>query len=106
MSETINWYSKSISRGRIRAGAKTGMLYANNGKWREEQIIPAECVEANLKPYLESSFTPGYGYQWWIMRFDTEDESIWVPAAICKGGQRIFILRPYNMVGVFTAGDN
>ena len=86
--------------------AKIGMLYTNNGKWKEEQIIPAEWVEASLKPYLESSFTPGYEYQWWIMRFDTEDESIWVPAAIGNGGQRIFILRPYNMVVVVTAGDN
>jgi CubicO group peptidase (beta-lactamase class C family) len=85
--------------------AKIGMLYVNNGKWREEQIIPAEWVDASLKPYLESSFTPGYGYQWWIMRFDSEEDSVWVPAAIGNGGQRIFILRQFNMVVVITAGN-
>ena len=85
--------------------AKIGMLYVNNGKWKEQQIIPADWVEASLKPYLESSFTPGYGYQWWIMRFDSEEDSVWVPAAIGNGGQRIFILRPFNMVVVVTAGN-
>ena len=85
--------------------AKIGMLYLNDGRWREEQIIPADWVEASLRPYLESSFTPGYGYQWWIMRFDSEHESIWVPAAIGNGGQRIFILQPFDMVVVVTAGN-
>jgi CubicO group peptidase (beta-lactamase class C family) len=85
--------------------AKIGMLYVNNGMWRGEQIIPADWVEASLKPYLESSFTPGYGYQWWIMRFDSEDGSLWVPTAIGNGGQRIFIVQPYDMVVVVTAGN-
>jgi CubicO group peptidase (beta-lactamase class C family) len=85
--------------------AKIGMLYVNDGKWRGEQIIPAAWVEASLKPYLESSFTPGYGYQWWVMRFDSEDTSLWVPAAIGNGGQRIFIIQPYDMVVVITAGN-
>ena len=84
---------------------KIGMLYLNNGEWKEEQIIPAHWIEASLKPYLESSFTPGYGYQWWIMRFDSADESLWVPTAIGNGGQRIFIIQPYNMVVVVTAGN-
>jgi len=84
--------------------AKIGMLYVNGGKWKGEQIIPADWVEASLNPYLESSFTPGYGYQWWIMRFDSGDESLWVPTAIGNGGQRIFIVQPYDMVVVVTAG--
>ena len=85
--------------------AKIGMLYVNDGKWGGEQIIPADWVEASLNPYLKSSFTPGYGYQWWIMRFDSENESMWVPTAIGNGGQRIFILQPYDMVVVVTAGN-
>ena len=39
------------------------------------------------------------------MRFDSEHESIWVPAAIGNGGQRIFILQPFDMVVVVTAGN-
>ncbi len=88
-----------------RALAKIGMLYLNEGRWGEKQIIPAEWVEASLKPHIESSFTPGYGYQWWIMRFESEDESMWVPSALGNGGQQIYVLRPLNMVVVITAGN-
>ncbi len=87
--------------------AKFGMLYLNDGRWGEKQIIPAEWVEASLEPHIElSRFPPlrGYGYQWWLMRFESQENSIWVPNARGSGGQRIFILRPLNMVVVITAG--
>lgn len=87
--------------------AKFGMLYLNDGRWGEKQIIPAEWVEASLEPHTElSRFPPlrGYGYQWWLMRFESQENSIWVPNARGSGGQRIFILRPLNMVVVITAG--
>ena len=85
--------------------AKIGTLYVNEGRWRGKQVIPKEWVEASLTPYLPSSFTQGYGYQWWFMRFDSEDESIMVPTALGNGGQNIFILRPYRTVVVITAGN-
>ncbi len=85
--------------------AKIGMLYLNEGRWGEKQIIPAEWVEASLKPHIETSFIAGYGYQWWIMRFESEDESMWVPSALGNGGQQIYVLRPLNMVMVITAGN-
>jgi len=87
--------------------AKFGMLYLNDGRWGEKQIIPAEWVKASLEPHRElSAFPPlrGYGYQWWLMRFESQENSIWVPHARGTGGQRIFILRPFNMVIVITAG--
>jgi CubicO group peptidase (beta-lactamase class C family) len=88
--------------------AKIGMLYVNKGQWREKQIIPSEWVEASLEPHAELSRNPpllGYGYQFWLMRFESQENSIWVPHARGNGGQRIFILRPLNMVVVITAGD-
>ncbi len=88
--------------------AKIGMLYVNEGRWGEKQIIPSEWVEASLEPHTElSRFPPllGYGYQFWLMRFESQENSIWVPHARGNGGQRIFILRPLNMVVVITAGD-
>ena len=84
--------------------AKIGLLYLNKGRWQGKQIIPEDWVEATFEPYLESSFTPGYGYQWWIMRFESPGESMWVPTALGNGGQRIFVVRPLDMVVVVTAG--
>lgn len=88
-----------------RGMAKFGTLYVNDGKWRGEQIIPAAWVKASMTPYLASSFTPGYGYQWWIMEFASDTESVSVPVAVGNGGQRIFILQPFDMVVVVTAGN-
>jgi CubicO group peptidase (beta-lactamase class C family) len=85
--------------------AKVGMLYLNEGRWGEKQILPAQWVKTSLKPHIESSFTPGYGYQWWIMRYESKNESMWVPSALGNGGQHIFLLRPLNMVVVITAGN-
>ena len=85
--------------------ARIGMLYLNDGRWQGTQIVPSEWVKASLEPHVESSFTPGYGYQWWIMRFESPDNSMWVPSALGNGGQRIFIVRPLDMVVVVTAGN-
>ncbi len=87
--------------------AKIGMLYVNEGRWGEKQIIPSEWVEASLEPQTElSRFPPllGYGYQFWLMRFESQGNSIWFPEARGGGGQSIFILRSLNMVVVITAG--
>ncbi len=53
--------------------ARLGKLYLNKGAWNGQQIIPADYVEASLKPssYLidEDTNTPVdfYGYQWWLL---------------------------------------
>jgi CubicO group peptidase (beta-lactamase class C family) len=97
-------YASGI-RLRPRDMAKIGQLYLNGGRWNDRQIVPEAWVEASLKPHLESSWTAGYGYQWWIARFESPEISMWVPSAVGNGGQRIFILRPLDMVVVITAGN-
>jgi CubicO group peptidase (beta-lactamase class C family) len=97
-------YASGI-RLRPRDMAKIGLLYLNGGSWNGQQIVPEAWVEASLKPHLESSWTAGYGYQWWIARFESPETSMWVPSAVGNGGQRIFILRPLDMVVVITAGN-
>lgn len=85
--------------------ARIGLLYLNNGTWEGKQLLPEEWVTDSLTPHIESTWSAGYGYQWWIHRFDGPDNSMWVPSAVGNGGQRIFILRPLNMVVVITAGN-
>ena len=57
--------------------ARIGELYRNNGKWEEQQIVPAAWVEASVRcdsPHLQQGnvivgghvFPSGYGYQWWV----------------------------------------
>jgi len=47
--------------------ARFGLLYAREGKWNTEQIVPKEWVVKSTAPsvWLSGSATWGYGYQWW-----------------------------------------
>ena len=85
--------------------ARFGLLYLNEGRWEDKQLLPRKWVADSLTPHIESDWTAGYGYQWWINRFEAPGTSMWVPSAVGNGGQRIFILQPLNMVVVITAGN-
>ena len=68
--------------------ARFGLLYARDGQWRGNQILPAE--------YVTSSLTANgwYGYQWWILNaayFDGEPAAIEVASAQGLDGQYIFV---------------
>ena len=68
--------------------ARFGLLYARDGQWRGNQILPAE--------YVASSLTANgwYGYQWWILNaayFSEESAAIEVAAAQGLNGQYIFV---------------
>lgn len=66
----------------LRDYAKFGLLYLNNGKWGDEQVVPSAWVDASHNmdaPHLQpeagdlSSNTWGYGYQWWVPGFPDTD---------------------------------
>lgn len=59
----------------LRDVAKLGLLYAQDGLWNGQQVLPKAWVRASraadaphLRPgYREGSASPfGYGYQWWL----------------------------------------
>jgi CubicO group peptidase (beta-lactamase class C family) len=66
----------------LRDFAKFGLLYLNNGKWGNEQVVPADWVKASYNPdgpHLKpgesdlSSSVWGYGLQWWVPGFPETD---------------------------------
>jgi len=67
----------------LRDYARFGLLYLNEGRWNDEQIVPADWVRASttaVAPHLlpgkdnpASSSSWGYGYQWWIPDPDMGD---------------------------------
>ncbi|MEW6077579.1 MAG: serine hydrolase [Thermodesulfobacteriota bacterium] len=59
----------------LRDYARFGRLYANNGNWEGNQVVPAQWVKASTTPDAPhlmpgakplSKYKMGYGYQWWI----------------------------------------
>jgi CubicO group peptidase (beta-lactamase class C family) len=92
---------------------KLGLVYADSGRWRGRQLLPARWVAASLAPQAQVEDT-GYGYYWWR-------PWLWVPtpggaggagggtrvtlnAAQGNGGQKIYVVPQYDLVAVFTGG--
>lgn len=82
--------------------AKFGLLYLQNGKWNNEQLLPENWVtEATKKHVLDiygDGGKEGYGYQWWL----TADETPLV-VGLGYGNQILVILPDQKIVGVVYA---
>lgn len=46
--------------------ARFGLLFARNGKWQDQEIIPADWVRASVTSYSDAKSKGGYGYLWWV----------------------------------------
>lgn len=78
--------------------ARFGLLFLNNGKWKNQQLISQDWVDAVQVP---SEAMESYGYMWWLNRGprkwkEVEDESIYYAAGF--GGNFIVVDKKNNMV--------
>jgi CubicO group peptidase (beta-lactamase class C family) len=84
--------------------AKLGQLYLQKGIWEGEQVVPAEWIDESFKPYVifnlpEDHPYKGYGYYWWILKIDPQDESKgYIYTALGLWGQFIFVIPEYELV--------
>lgn len=81
-----------------------GVLYQNEGKWGELQILPKKWIQESFNSNLELPFG-GYGFQFWIFNIDINGKQLKIPAAVGNGDQRIFFDKKNNMVVVTTSGN-
>ena len=69
--ESIGGFGLSVRTEDI---AKFGQMYLQNGRWGDQQLVPAEWVEAATSLQVsngsnpESDWNQGYGYQFWRTR--------------------------------------
>ena len=47
--------------------ARVGLLYMNDGRWGERQIVPEDWISKSFVPYSDTGKGVGYGYMWWTM---------------------------------------
>jgi CubicO group peptidase (beta-lactamase class C family) len=90
--------------------AKFGLLYMNDGKWENTQVLDTDWVKQSLSSQVsrpsESPNQPrGYGFQFWTdlliqPRYRTD-----IPWANGNGGQLIFFWRAMDILVVFTGGN-
>lgn len=64
-------------------------------------VIPRGWLEVLLRPYTQTDWGAGYGYQWYV---DTLAGHRWV-GGIGNGGQRLYVFPDLELVVVLTAGN-
>ena len=89
--------------------ARLGLLWLNNGKWKNKQLVDPAFIEAGTTAQFPEA-TKHYGYLWWL-NGETEEGTLRIadaPANIyhALGGsfQLIYVIPDHNMV-VVTLGD-
>lgn len=93
---------------RSRDMLKFGLLYANRGQWKGQQLISKSWIEASFKNYLILENHPeknGYGFLWWHYHYQVGNQTIRTIEARGAGGQYIFIVPALDMVVVVTSGN-
>ena len=97
-------------RLRSRDLAKFGLLYMNNGKWGNVQVLDTGWVKQSLstqvlRPSESPKIARGYGFQFWTDPLTLPGYKTDLPFAIGKGGQLIIFWRSMDIVLVFTGGN-
>ncbi len=87
---------------RTRDYARFGLMFEQNGRYGDTQIVPSGWVIASTRPSAQTTAEEtGYGYQWWIP-LGAQDGQF-----MARGiyGQYIYIDQARDVVIVTTAGD-
>ena len=84
--------------------ARIGLLFLNDGRWNDTQIVPPEWVAQSTAPHVPMPDGGAYGYQWWSLYH--EDETSLAYGAFGFGGQALIVDRETQTVAVFLGWDN
>ena len=87
--------------------ARFGLLMLRKGKWKDQQIIPADWVEESTRYHSDATLykSDGYGYMWWVARnFNKYPHlpHVHIPegsySARGAGGHYVLIIPEYDMI--------
>jgi CubicO group peptidase (beta-lactamase class C family) len=83
--------------------ARFGWLYLNGGRWRDQQVVPAQWVAESTRSYSDAKPGIGYGYMWWVSKKDIQFRTHVGPGAFSArghGGQYIVVAPAHRIVVV------
>lgn len=84
--------------------AKIGLLVANKGRWKQQQVVSARWIEQSTAKQTQVDQID-YGFLWWRFPFQVNGKTVEAVTASGNGGQTIFIFPSLSVVAVFT-GEN
>ena len=84
--------------------ARFALLFLREGRWRNQQIIPADWVQESTATYSQTGPDSGYGYMWWtgvkgglFPNVEVKEHSYYASG---WGGQKAIVLPYRNLVVV------
>ena len=80
--------------------AKIGHVMMNEGLWQGKRIVSAEWVNRSIAPSVRFDEDSGYGYQWWVPRYEDGETKIF--AGNGYGGQFLLVVPEEDLVLVFN----
>lgn len=98
-------YASGDLKLRPRDMAKIGYLMLNKGTWKSNNIVSPKWIEESTKPYVHFNSNDGYGYQWWIKKYELGNTSFNSFAAEGWGGQNIIVFPDLDVVVVISGGN-
>lgn len=82
--------------------ARFGLLMARNGRWKNDQVIPADWVAESTASYSDAGASGGYGYMWWVAANGRHFDSATLPdgayTARGAGGHFILVIPQWDLV--------
>lgn len=85
---------------------KFGLLFLNEGKWNDEQLISQDWVLNSTAPTADVGLVNlQYAYLWWNKTFIIDGNETQTFFAWGNGGQHIFVIPSLEAVVVFTGGN-
>ncbi|MCP4005986.1 MAG: serine hydrolase [bacterium] len=91
---------------RPRDMAKIGALVADQGRWLDRQVVPAEWLRASTRSQVDTGDEEedGYGYLWWLMERPDDPQKFFIAA---RGwGSQFILIDPEQRLIVVTTGGN
>lgn len=87
--------------------ARFGLLYLNDGRWENQQVIPAEWIRTSTRPWSltgQKGTKGGFGLMWWVTAETSPDDEALLPERVYtasgSGGQRLTIFPEIETVVV------
>lgn len=82
--------------------ARFGLLFLQDGRWRDKQVIPAKWVRLSVRPYSPAGDRGAYGYMWWVAHKDVHFPGMLVPrgtySARGAGGHYVVVVPAHDLV--------
>lgn len=82
---------------------KLGQLYADAGRWRGGQIVPAAWVAASVAPRATVDERNEYGYLWWLTSLTVGGRSYATSSMSGSGGNKVYVVPGLGLVAVITS---